>query len=139
MKQTFKLKKGEILFDDDKIIITDDARKQKWIVSLMILLPAIYAILTFLKSYKTGDQFDFWYGLLLSFLCIPALTLLLLRSVRSEISLSDVKSIRIKQRFRNIFLDIKLTSNRLRRVSEITDSMELEKFIKTNFGLKWNK
>ncbi len=139
MKQTFKLKKGEILFDDDKIIITDDARKQKWIVSLMILLPAIYAILTFLKSYKTGDQFDFWYGLLLSFLCIPALTLLLLRSVRSENSLSDVKSIRIKQRFRNIFLDIKLTSNRLRRVSEITDSMELEKFIKTNFGLKWNK
>ena len=139
MKQTFKLKKGEILFDDDKIIITDDARKQKWIVSLMILLPAIYDILTFFKSYKTGDQFDFWYGLLLSFLCIPALTLLLLRSVRSENSLSDVKSIRIKQRFRNIFLDIKLTSNRLRRVSEITDSMELEKFIKTNFGLKWNK
>ena len=58
MKQTFKVKKGEILFDEDKIIIHDDARKQKWMVSLMVLLLAIYAILTFLKSYKNGNQFD---------------------------------------------------------------------------------
>ena len=58
MKQTFKVKKGEILFDEDKIIIHDDARTQKWMVSLMVLLLAIYAILTFLKSYKNGNQFD---------------------------------------------------------------------------------
>ena len=58
MKQTFKLNKGEILFDEDKIIINDDARKQKWMVSLMILLPAIYAILIFWKSFKYGSQFD---------------------------------------------------------------------------------
>ena len=29
MIQTFKLKKGEILFDEDKIIIKDDAKKQQ--------------------------------------------------------------------------------------------------------------
>ena len=129
-------KKGEILFDDDKIIINDDARKLKWIVTLMILLPAIYAILTFLKSYKSGDQFDFWYGLLFSLLCIPLLTLLLLRSVRSEISLSDVKSMKIKQRFRNKYLDIKLNSNRLRRVNDLQNAEQLEKYIETNLNTK---
>lgn len=36
MTQTFKLKKGEILFDQDKITIKDDAKKQKWIVSLIL-------------------------------------------------------------------------------------------------------
>ena len=133
MKQTIKLKKGEILFDEDKIIIHDDARKQKWMVSLMILLPAIYAILIFWKSFKNGTQFDFWYGLLFSLLCIPLLTILLLRSVSSEISLNNVKSMKIKQRFGNKYLDIKLNSNRLRRVNDLQSVEELEKFIATNF------
>ena len=133
MKQTFKLNKGEILFDEDKIIINDDARKQKWMVSLMILLPAIYAILIFWKSFKNGTQFDFWYGLLFSLLCIPLLTILLLRSVSSEISLNNVKSMKIKQRFGNKYLDIKLNSNRLRRVNDLQSVEELEKFIATNF------
>jgi hypothetical protein len=30
MKLTFKLKVGEILFDEDNIILKDDAKKQKW-------------------------------------------------------------------------------------------------------------
>ncbi len=38
MKQTFKLEKGEILFDEDKIIIKDDAKRQKWSISLIICL-----------------------------------------------------------------------------------------------------
>ena len=136
MKQTFRLKKGEIVFEDDKIIIDDDARKLKWIVSLMILLPAVYAILTFLKSYKTGNQFDFWLGLIFILIGIPILTLLLLRSTKSEISLNEVKSMRIKQKFSNDFLDIKLITNRIRRVSDIGDTDELEKFIETNFDGK---
>ncbi|MBK5215129.1 MAG: hypothetical protein JJE55_15900 [Flavobacteriaceae bacterium] len=65
MKQTFKLKKGEILFDEDKIIITDDAKKQKWMLSLIICFGTIYGIETFLKYFKTGDNFDFWYGIII--------------------------------------------------------------------------
>lgn len=136
MKQTFKLKNGDILFDEDKIIIHDDARKQKWIVLFMILLPVIYAVSIFLKSYKTGSLFDFWYGLILSLLGAPFLTILFLRSVRREIHLKDVKSMKIKQRFGNPHLDIKLNSNRLRRVNDLQNAEELEKYIETNLDTK---
>jgi hypothetical protein len=136
MKQTFKLNKGEILFNGDKIIIKDDAKKRKWSSLLITGLGTLYFIETFLKSLKTGVQFDFWLGLIFILIGIPILTLLLLRSTKSEISLNEVKSMRIKQRFSNDFLDIKLVTNRIRRVSDISDTDELEKFIETNFDGK---
>lgn len=136
MIQTFKLKKGEILFGEDKIIIKDDAKWQKWSGSMITFLGTMYFIESFLKSYKNGTLFDFWYALIFIFLGIPLLTILLLRSVRSEISLNNVKSMKIKQRFSIKFLDIKLVNNRLRRVSDIQNSEELEKYIATNFSAK---
>ena len=136
MKQTFKRNKGEILFEGDKIIIKDDAKKRKWSSSLLTGLGTLYFIETFLKSLKTGDQFDFWLGLIFILIGISILTLSLLRSTKSEISLNEVKSMRIKQKFGNDFLDIKLVTNRIRRVSDISDSDELEKFIETNFDGK---
>ena len=136
MKQTFKLKKGEILFDNDKIIIKDDAKKQKCYSSLITGMGTMVLILNFLKSYKTGAQFEFWFELIFIVLGIPLLTILLLRSVKSEIALNDVKSLKIKQRFGNKFLDIKLNSNRLRRVIDLQNAEELEKYIATNFDTK---
>jgi len=136
MIQTFKLKKGEILFEEDKIIIKDDAKFQKWSSSLITCLGTMYFIVTFFKSFKTRVQFDFWFGLIFILLGIPLLTILLLRSVRSEISLNDVKSMRIKQRFSIKYLDIKLVNNRLRRVSDIQNAKELEKYIETNYDTK---
>ena len=136
MKQTFKLKKGDILFDNDKIIIKDDAKKQKWYSSLITGMGTMVLILNFLKSYKTGTQFEFWFELLFIVLGIPLLTILLLRSVRSEIALKDVKSMKIKQRFGNKYLDIKLNSNRLRRVNDLQNAEELEIYIATNFDTK---
>lgn len=131
MTQTFKLGKGEILFDEDKIIIKDDAAKQKWIPFFLIFLPAVYAFETFLSSFKTGNQFDCWYGLLFCLFCIPILALLLLRSVKSEISMKEIKSMKIKQRFGSKFLDIRLINNRLRRIRNLQNLDELEKYIKT--------
>ena len=136
MKHTFKLKKGEILFDNDKIIIKDDAKIQKWYSSLITGMGTMVLILNFLKSYKTGTQFEFWFELLFIVLGIPLLTILLLRSVRSEIALKDVKSMKIKQRFGNKYLDIKLNSNRLRRVNDLQNAEELEKYIATNFDTR---
>ena len=52
MKQSFKLKVGEILFDEDKIIIKDDAKKQKWYGSLITGMGTMILILFLLKSYK---------------------------------------------------------------------------------------
>ncbi|MHB9142616.1 MAG: hypothetical protein ACYC25_12145 [Paludibacter sp.] len=133
MKQTFKLKKGEILFDEDKIIIKDDAKKQKWMLSLIICFGTIYGIETFLKYFKTGDNFDFWYGLIIGSVGILTLIIWLLRSVRSKISLDEVKSMNVRQRNRNKFLDIKLKNNRLRRVIRVDNEMELKEYIETNF------
>ena len=133
MKQTFKLKKGEILFDEDKIFIKDDAKKQKWMLSLIICFGTIYGIETFLKYFKTGDNFDFWYGLIIGLVGILTLILWLLRSVRSEISLDEVKSIKVRQRNGNNFLDINLKNNRLRRVIRVENETELKEYIETNF------
>ena len=70
---------------------------------------------------------------------ILILTILLLKSVKSEISLNEVKSMRIKQGFySNNFLDIKLVNNRLRRVFNVKNAKELEKYIATNYDFKWN-
>jgi len=136
MKQIFKLKKGELLFDEDKIIIKDDAKKQKWILTAILCLGIIYGFLTFLRYYKTGDQFDFWFGLFIGVLDISILTIWLIRSVKNEISLNEVKSMELKQRFNNNFLDIRLKTNRLRRVFGVDNRMELEEYIETNFRTK---
>lgn len=138
MKKIFKLKKGEILFDEDKIIIKDDAIKQKWMLASILCLGTIYGILTFLRYFKTGSQFDFWYGLIVGLLGILVLILWLLRSVRSEISLDEVKSMKVKQRNRNKFLDIKLKNNRLRRVIRVDNSEELQEYIEANIRTKLN-
>lgn len=133
MKQTFKLKKGEILFDEDKIIIQDDAKKQKWMLSLIICFGTIYGIETFLKHFKIGDNFDFWYGLIIALVGILTLIIWLLRSVRSEISLDEVKSMKVRKRNGNKFLDINLKNNRLRRVIRVDNETELKEYIETNF------
>jgi hypothetical protein len=138
MTQTFKLKKGEILFDDDKIFIKDDAKKQKLMLSLIICFGTIYGIETFLKYFKTGNNFDFWYGLIIGLVGILTLILWLLRSVRSEIPLIEVKSIKLNQRFNNKFLDIRLKNNRLRRVIRVDNLEELDKFIEMNIRSKLN-
>ena len=106
MKQIFKIKKGQIQFDKEKITIKDDAKKQRWILTSILCLGAIYGALTFLKYFKSGEAFDYWFGLFIGLLNFIILVIWLLRSFRSEISLNEVKSIRIKQRFSNKFLDL---------------------------------
>ena len=136
MSQIFKLSKGEILLDEDKIIIKDDAKKQKWMLLLFILLPTIYAIRSFVRSIQTRDQFDYWYGSILGLFGILFLVWILMKSVRSDISLKEVKSMKIKQRFSRKILVIKLKNNRLRQVTDIENADALERYIKTNSLIK---
>lgn len=135
MSQTFKLLKGEILFNEDKIIIKDGAKKEMWMLALLIFLPSIYAIRSFVRSVQTGDQFDYWYGSILGFLGILLLAMVLLKSVRREISLKEVESLKIKQRFRHKFLVIKLKNKLRRQVDDIENEDAIEQYIKTNFQI----
>jgi predicted membrane protein len=134
MIQTFKLKKGEILFDNDKIIINDNAKKQRFFILWLSCCGSIFGIGFAFNSLQSNEQIRLWLGLLIGLLNISGLILWLLRSAQSEISLSDVKSIKLSQKFSNKFLDIRLNNNRLRRVIRVDNKTELEEFIETNFG-----
>jgi hypothetical protein len=133
MTQTFKLKKGEILFDDDKIIIKDDAKKQRNLTLLSSSMWTIYGTTSVLRYFKTGDQFLLWTGLFIGIAHFVIFILNLRRTVKSEIPFDGIKSLKVKQRFSNEFLDIKLKNSRLRRVILADNETELEEYIETNF------
>ena len=132
MTKTFKLKKGEISFETDKVKISDNSRKQNIIQLFSSAIWTIYGIISVLRYLKTGDQFLLWTGLFIGTAHLIMFILNLLRSNQSDINLDDIKSVKVKKRFSNEFLDIRLKNNRLRRVSGIENTRELEEYINSN-------
>lgn len=133
--QTFKLIKGEITFDSDKIIIMDDAKKQKRLRQTTSIMWTIFGIISVLRYLKTGDQFLLWTGLIIGIGHLIIVVFTLFQTAQSEISLTDIKSIKARQRSGNRFLDIKLKNNKLRRVIRV-DNTDLVNYIETNFDTK---
>ena len=132
MIQTFKIKKGEIYFETDKVRILDNSKKQNLLQLFSSVIWTIYGTLSVLRYLKTGDQFLLWTGLFIGIGHFVIFILKILRSNQSEILFDDIKSIKVKRRFSNVFLDIKLKNNRLRRVIGIENSEELEEYVKSN-------
>ena len=132
MTHTFKLKKGEISFEIDKIKISDNSRKHKINQLLSSGMWTIFGTISVLRYMKTGDQFLLWTGLFIGIAHFIIFILNLLRSNQSEVLLDDITSIKITRRFNKEFLDIKLKNNKLRRVIGIENSLELEEYIKSN-------
>lgn len=132
MTHTFKLKKGEISFEIDKIKISDNSRIQKINQLLSSGIWTIFGTISVLRYMKTGDQFLLWTGLFIGIAHFIIFILNLLRSNQSEVLLDDITSIKITRRFNKEFLDIKLKNNKLRRVIGIENSLELEEYIKSN-------
>ena len=133
MAQTFKLKKGEILFENDKIIISDKAKFQRY---MSLFTSGIWMLIAMKYILKLGqsnaDSLDsFW--IFLGVINLLLFVAYLLRSSKSIILVDEVKSLQVKQRLNNKFLDIKLNDHRLRRVSQIEDMEELEEYIKTHY------
>jgi len=132
MTQTFKLKKGEISFESDKVRISDNSRKLNIIQLFSSAMWTIYGTISVLRYLKTGDQFLLWTGLFIGISHLVIFILSILRSNQNEIPFDDIKSIAIKRRFSKEFLDIRLKNNRLRRVIGIENSNEIEEYIKSN-------
>ncbi len=125
----FEIKKGKIVFEADKIVITDHVRSQKFSI-LLLLASSIFLGTAYFSGYlKKGDRIGLWLGVFLLLINIPAFFLMLLRSTQNEISLKEVKSMKIKHRFGNVFLDIKLKNYRTRRVTEIFNPERLKAYI----------
>lgn len=133
MNQNFKLNKGEISFENDKIIISDDAKQQLQRTQLTSGIWVFYGTMSILRYLNTGDRFLLWSGLIIGLGHFVIFIMILFRSTQNEIPINEIKSIKIKKRFSNSSLDIRLKSNRLRRVLKIDETDELKKYIETRF------
>ena len=78
MTQTFRLKKGQISFAEDRIVISDDAKKQKSITLLSTGVTSIWGIVNIGKFEQSGDEFfhSFWIVLVILSLLIFFVTFL---------------------------------------------------------------
>jgi hypothetical protein len=102
--ETFKIEKGEINFETDKIRILDNSKKQNLLQLLSSGIWTVYAILSVLRYLKTGDQFLLWTGLFIGIANFVIFILNLIRSNQCEILFDDIKSIKVKRIFGNEFL-----------------------------------
>ena len=127
----FELKKGKIVFEEDRIVIVDNARRQRNLRFFSSSMWIFFGTMSVLRYLKTGDQFLLWTGLIIGVGHLVIIVLNLFKSVQSEILLNEVKSMKIKKRAGNEFLDVKLKNNRTRRVTEIFNPDRLNEQIKT--------
>lgn len=131
MKNTFELKKGSLVFEDDKIIVTDNASYQKRMRLISSGLLVALGIFNLTKYFKIQDTQILLTGLLVVicglFLIVSALRM----SVQSEIYLKDVRSLKVRRVFFREFLYIKLTNNRTRQVAEIFNTDRLREYVET--------
>jgi len=134
MNKTFRLKNGEISFEEDKIKISDNARTQKYIMLFSSLFVILCIIITKFNFERLGDKSSssFFFVLIILILIVLVPTLLL-RSTKSTLVLDEVKSLKVKQLFSNTILDIKLKNNLQRRVIGVKNAEELKNYIHDNF------
>ena len=135
MTQTFSLKKGEIQFVEDKIIISDKAKIQKYI---SLFTTGLWILVAIKKGFKPGhstdESLDSIFFIILGTLNFLIFVVTLIRSTKSIILSDEVKSIKVKKRFSNFYLDIRLKNNRLRRVIQIEETQEFEEYIEKYYN-----
>lgn len=133
MTQKFELIDGEIIFENDVIFISDKAR---WHKHLTLISSAVWMLVglknALVFDQATVDTIDYFW-IVLGVINLLVFVVILRRSTVNMIMLNDVKSIKLKQRFSNTFLDIKLKNNRVRRVIQFYEPEELKAFIQKNY------
>ena len=131
MDNTFELKRGKLVFEQDKIVITDDAKRQKRariLSALFLLVMGAYEI----YRYTQKSEYQFLRsGLMVIGVGLILIVLALLVNVQNEIDLKEVKSMKIKRIFFKELLLIKLNNNRSRQVAGIYNAERLETYIQT--------
>ncbi len=82
MTQTFHLTGGEITFEEDKIVIKDDARKQYLFHNILGGMVAAFFAIYFVRNFKQGDTHDRWLSAILVIIYLVTLIITLLRSTQ---------------------------------------------------------
>lgn len=131
MNNTFELRKGKLVFEDDKIIITDNARylKRSRLLSSSILF--LFGIVNLMNYIKHNDMHAQWSGLLVGVAGLILFVTALLLNVQNEIYLKDVKSMKVRRIFFKEYLTIKLNNNKTRQVAGIYNAERLQEYIET--------
>jgi hypothetical protein len=126
---------GKISFEDDRIVIDDNAKKWYWLQlvssTCWIVFGAIY-----MGRFLTGhaDYASLGLGLLVGLPHAVLFILTLKRSVKGEIALSQVRSLHLRGRAGYRYLDIKLTDRRVRRMYQVDkDYDRLLEYVRVNF------
>ncbi len=131
MDNIFELKKGKIVFEEGKIIISDNAmylKRSRLFSSFVLIALGIFNLMNFIKHNDLHAQ---WTGLLIAVFGLIFLVLALRMNAESEIYLSDVKSMKIRRIFFKEYLVIKLANNKTRQVTGMYNAERLEEYIAT--------
>ena len=129
MNNTFELKKGKLVFGDDKIVISDNAAyiRRSRILPLGILLLLVFARLV--TYFKSGDTSSLQFALIFGTIGILILASEFFKSTQSEIYLKEVKSMKIKRSLFKEYLVIKFAGNKTRVVTGIFNAERLAEFL----------
>jgi hypothetical protein len=129
MIQAFQLVGGEISFEEDKIVIKDNSRRQSYFELIGIAMGATFIAILLVRDFKSDAAYYSGFLFFLGLINLSVFIIMLLRSTQGEIQIKDIKSVTVQQRFANKFIDIKLKNNRLRRVAGVKNKEELEAYI----------
>jgi hypothetical protein len=131
MNNTFELKKGKLVFDADKIVITDNAGSQRRLILYLLGFSVILGIVSVMGYFAKGVPSDTWVGFFTGTTLFLVIALSSYRSVQSEIFMYEVKSIKVRRNFLNEYLEIKFKNNISRMVAGIIDAEGLRDYIET--------
>ncbi|NLE36348.1 MAG: hypothetical protein GX622_14725 [Bacteroidales bacterium] len=128
MKKIFQTYSGEISFEENHLQINDNQPKWLKATSLAAIISAvIYGILLIAKFSGTNDPFDFWPGLLMVILGIPAGIVQWRITYIDRIAYDDMRSVKIHRNMANhLFADIKIHTGMKRRI--VLDEEDLGRF-----------
>lgn len=136
MSHTFQLAKGKITFEKDNLQIEDAVKKER-VQSILLILIAFFQItFTFYLFIKNDDFSWLSYCVAFSLLTIFFLRLMYKLSTQNVILYEEIKSIQLRKRLRNHFMDIRLTNNKIRRLNLNGESIELDEFLTATFKEK---
>ena len=131
MNNTFELKKGKLVFGEDKIVISDNAayiRRSRILPLGILLLLAFARLVTYFKS---GDTSSLQFALIFGTTGILILVSEFFKSTKSEILLKEVRSMKIKRSLFREYLVIKFGNNKTRVVTGIFNAERLQEYIAT--------
>ena len=134
MTQTFKLKKGEITFEKDRILITDNAHNQKYMFLIVNVIWILFGFNKLAKFQNTNENLFYMFWVILIALNVVVFIAMLFRSTNKTILNSDIKSIAVKRRLSNSILLIKLKNNQVRQVILTSEIDEIKNYIESNFS-----